>query len=115
MEMTSSNGITKQLLICEVLMLDKDGYPTDETLDKIKNWDPVDFHGLMEFIQKLWKYHDYFELEGNTARVSTGGWSGNESLLDAIPTIWKLFHKYSWRRGGHYVFTKNGRHPEGGK
>lgn len=86
-------------------MLDEDGYPTEETINKIKNWDPQDFRGLMEFMQKMWRWPSYFSLEGDVARVSTGGWSGHEEMIDVIPPVWRELYWYRTTRGGHYIFA----------
>lgn len=91
---------------------DADGYPTEATLEGIRTWRPpgasVDFKPLFEFLRQLWYYPEYFSLrlDGKTYDVSTGGWSGNESLIDALQhnrVCW-LLTWVSSRRGGHYVF-----------
>jgi hypothetical protein len=93
--------------------MDKDGYPDDEELNKISNWDAKDFIGLMEYIYDLWKYSDcgYWEkeelLDGNTYKISTGGWSGNEDIIEALirnHLFWMLYWRQS-KRGGHYIFS----------
>jgi len=102
---------------------DKDGYPTQETLDAIEKWPIATFADVKElfvYIEKAWKYHDWGwhaakrrtreSWKGAPLRrklqISTGGWSGNEDLISALQrnfVAWNL----SWmstRRGGHYVF-----------
>lgn len=34
-------------------------YPTDEQLEKIKEWDAADFHGLLAFIRPLWAFDSW--------------------------------------------------------
>ena len=95
--------------------LDDDGYPTDKALEKITNWDYKDTLGCFEFICSLWSYQNYYNTEKTTndfdspivrIKLSTGGWSGNESIINALEKnhiIWMT----SWfqsRRGGHYIF-----------
>ena len=100
---------------------DADGYPTTRTLRAIRTWpisQPSDAGVLLAFVQRAWKYPTYFtrsirrtrEWKGQplawTWSVSTGGWSGNESLIAAMERNW-MFWMLAWqssRRGGHYVF-----------
>lgn len=100
-------------------MLDKDGYPTEETLQKIRDWDMMDPWGVFEFIKKIWEYRDWgwtekhgkSEITGKSTikfYISTAGWSGNEDLIDALREsgegmIW-IISWISHRRGGHYEF-----------
>lgn len=97
---------------------DADGYPTDETLREIRHW-PVENSGeLMRYCARAWSYPDRFVRverpeedvlfrEGSEWwRVSTGGWSGNEDIIEAMRSnhpFW-LMCWFSSRRGGHYVF-----------
>jgi len=101
---------------------DADGYPTDETLDTIKAWPLADgLRELLAFVKAAWKYTDWGWGENDTVNdmdrpvrrysISTGGWSGNETLLDALrdnAIFWSLCWVQS-RRGGHYLFEVEGR------
>ena len=99
---------------------DKDGYPTEETLERIATW-PIetvaDMHAAMDFAGSAWSYPDRWETfeEINATnpaapervyRFSTGGWSGNESIVGAIERnlVLQMMGAYSWQRGGHYVY-----------
>lgn len=90
--------------------LDDDGYPTDAALKRIEQW-PVksrgDCEALMTFVHSLWNYpEDFYQSADGTWHVSTVGWSGNESLIDAMGrnfVFWSLCWKQA-RRGGHYEF-----------
>lgn len=100
-------------------MSDGDGYPTDEELEQIRTWDYRDPLGLMAFIRPLWEDHgrwaedtidDDTGLQGrglySRYLISTLGWSGNESLIEAMQEnamFWTLSW-YSSQRGGHYEF-----------
>jgi hypothetical protein len=88
---------------------DEDGYPTEELLDAITNWPhQKGFTALMEVIRRNWNWnHMMFEQEGNKYSCSTGGWSGNESLISALKANKDFFWTLCWvssRRGGHYEF-----------
>jgi len=103
--------------------MDSEGYPDEFELERIEKWDVNDFPELLNYIEDLHIYKDYIErrivkedykpyrplLEWH---FSTGGWSGNESLIYALLKNWmfKVMWYYSWRTGGHYVFRIN---PEG--
>lgn len=104
----------------EMDLLDEDGYPTDAALNVIKLWSWDDSKGWFEFIKSIWWMPDWGWHEKEEEHdwdkgkfvyryyVSTGGWSGNESIIRAMQEnhlLWKL-RWYSSKRGGHYVFVK---------
>lgn len=83
-------------------------YPTEGQLQALRDWPLNDPRGFLDFAQYLWWMQDWGwpELEGE---VSTGGWSGNEDIIDAMQEAQQglLWHQV-WRctrRGGHYVFS----------
>lgn len=89
---------------------DEDGYPTQEILAVIQGWQWGDAEGCFDFVRELWQYpHLWRESndgENRLFKISTGGWSGNESLISAMERnqmIWVLTWVSS-RRGGHYEF-----------
>ena len=97
-------------------LLDVDGYPTMETCYKIRSWPTDDFKGMMEFVKSIWKYSEYWSEketeEGTEYHLSTGGWSGNEDLIQAMGEngmFWILCWHQS-TRGGHFIFkvSENG-------
>ena len=111
--------------------LDDDGYPTEEALEVIRKWDFADetnheIHNLLDFVQRLWSYPDRFcwystayskeytkpdmsgkyKVKYRKLYLSTGGWSGNESVIDALQDNF-MFWAMCWaktERGGHYWF-----------
>lgn len=95
--------------------LDDDGYPTDEVLDKIKNWKfnsykAEEFLDFMEFVGKLWSYPERWSHNKvgdiHFFDISTGGWSGNESLISVMRENY-IFWGNCWvcsKRGGYYEF-----------
>ena len=87
-----------------------DGYPEEQELKKIKEWDYKDFPGLMGFVKGLWSYPQYWNethADNHTIyEISTGGWSGNEDLIAAL-MVNRMFWVVCWlssRRGGCYEF-----------
>lgn len=89
--------------------LDSGGYPTEETLERIKSWDVKDFVGLADFLCEAWWYPNRAFLSTSKdgrpmLHLSTGGWSGNEDMLGHLPKLWDLFYFHTHTRGGHYVY-----------
>lgn len=63
--------------------------------------------GLITFIKGLWKYPDYFVVKGKKTiklGLHTGGWSGNEDIIEALQENEMFFLLYWLKsvRGGHY-------------
>lgn len=97
-------------------MPDHDGYPTEEELDLIRKW-PHDARSWFEYIHECWHMAEWGweeeELQADPGdaeergyHISTGGWSGNEEIIDAMRAnrvLWGLTW-WSSRRGGHYEF-----------
>lgn len=85
----------------------EDGYPEEYELKKIEEWDYHDFPGLVEYVYDLWTYKHYWTNEGEGKyKISTGGWSGNESIIAALMEN-RMFWAVCWvssKRGGHYEF-----------
>ena len=89
-------------------------YPSDEQLDQITKWEfkaPGDFDRFMAFVKSIgnWWPQELFgwKQEGRDFWISTGGWSGNESILAAMEQN-MIFWMVCWQehaRGGHYKFT----------
>lgn len=99
-------------------LLDEDGYPTVPALDIIETWHWYDARGWFDFIKSIWWYpgwgwreidekHEYKpDTIAHRYYVSTGGWSGNESVISAMQRNHMMWHM-NWvqsRRGGHYIF-----------
>lgn len=100
------------------LTLDGDGYPTDETVLRVQQWSgkPAE---LLAAVRAVWRYADVgywteetvpHEVLSNSLThrysISTGGWSGNETLIGALQdnTMFWLFAWAQSNRGGHYIF-----------
>lgn len=96
--------------------LDPQGYPTEESLETIRTWVPNKTGTHQEFRDycgQLWHWPEMWDRERDTDSmdqeifsVVTGGWSGNESIIEAIQEntiMWTLLW-YQSTRGGHYLF-----------
>lgn len=89
-------------------MPDKDGYPTEEELSTIKNWDILKdgFDGLVDFIISIWWMSGWgVKVAKNKLWLHTGGWSGNEDIIATLQET--MFWTMAWQkseRGGHYYF-----------
>lgn len=101
------------------------GYPTDETLEAIKLWEPRDLQGLMDFIGNYFCHYGRITEKNFTDEFSqetfpifelaTGGWSGNESIIQYMKLnfcLWAL-HWESSHRGGLFRFRKPINHGTG--
>lgn len=89
--------------------MDEDGYPTEETLEKIKCWPHEDGRGLLEFVKSCWWHRDhYVREEDGFWRLDTVGWSGNEEIVNAMQEniTWWVTHWEMSRRGGHHTFSE---------
>lgn len=87
-------------------MPDQDGYPTDDELQRVRDWPADDPKGWMKYIRTIWHLADWgFHDKGDEWRVSTGGWSGNEEIIRVMQDTDLWFRVWeSTRRGGHYIF-----------
>jgi len=91
--------------------MDKDGYPTDDELETIRNWSHEGgFNQLMEYIREQWIWPHFIgcveEESKKIWHISTGGWSGHEDIMRALQdnfVFWTTCWLWS-KRGGHYKF-----------
>jgi len=84
-------------------------YPTKGQLTTIKEFDlakkPV--RELLDYIEPIWEYGDWgFIRTPHKLELHTGGWSGNEDIIEALHRNFLFWSMYWWnsRRGGHYIF-----------
>ena len=93
----------------------EDGYPTEETERLIRQFEG-DGRELLAAVREIWQHPTYWDeedgkdecLERPVRRyhVSTAGWSGNETLIEALRDHWIFWMRF-WvqeRVGGHYIF-----------
>jgi hypothetical protein len=91
------------------LQLDSEGYPTEESLNEIESFEVTDKDTAMELVNAIeeiwWKPSFGWHWRRGKLYLSTGGWSGNEDIINALSKnfFWTFFWKKS-RRGGHYIF-----------
>ena len=84
-------------------------YPSEEFLQKIRTYDvlengPCD---LIRIIKKEWQWTDYIRYypKTKTLKISTGGWSGNEDIIQALSENFMFLQFWvASVRGGHYTF-----------
>lgn len=94
-----------------MLYFDEDGYPTEEVLKHISTVRLDQSHKeMLDLVKNMWYYPDFvkvYEEEGDTYyRFATGGWSGNESLVNALQQnllFWGMCWEMS-KKGGVHVF-----------
>ncbi len=106
------------------MALDADGYPLEESLKAIENFDLLkglkekdripggnyneNLYELLRLVHGTWS-HTYGlmrVLKSGRLYLVTGGWSGNEDTLDALGRnglFWGQYF-YNHRRGGHWTF-----------
>lgn len=94
-------------------MINKDGYPTQDGLEAIKNFSghiatpgaKLDIETLLELLHVVWYFPDYIKRNGRQLELHTGGWSGNEEIISVLQEsmFWYLYWQKS-ERGGHYYF-----------
>lgn len=101
---------------------DDEGYPTEDALEIIELWHWDDIPGWFEFIKSIWHFNSWGWSTAEVRQphrgekivltkehsISTGGWSGNESIIRSMKKNDMMWH-LNWvssRRGGHYVFQE---------
>ena len=104
---------------------DEDGYPTEDTLNAIRIWPAMsakNLNDLLNFVAQTWHFKDFgvseelrpeelkmvsgIEPNAEYLRLATGGWSGNESLIDALhdnTVAWMCLWRLS-ACGGLHIF-----------
>jgi len=99
-------------------LLDSGGYPTKEWLAFLKSYQPDESLPIEYFIENVladgwwaasWGFTFHRKYKGiRKLELHTGGWSGNEEIIDIIKSNMWLTHfsmRYiKWTVGGHYYF-----------
>lgn len=90
----------------------EDGYPTQEALDYIRNWQVNGeywcksmYRELIDYVKSIWTYNDAIEEENGLLEIHTYGWSGNEDIIDELnkTDLWLMKFRAK-QSGGHYYF-----------
>jgi hypothetical protein len=112
---------------CLADTLDEDQYPTDETLEVIAKWDVLhDADNFLQQLKSVWAYDSFVlsdtppkEVEALLSmfdetkdltdyrwlRLATAGWSGNESILQAMERNFSMqIHWYMSMCGGLVIY-----------
>ena len=94
--------------------IDAEGYPTQEALDMITNWEikkRSDYHTLMAFVKSMWAYAPMaFRKYRERYTLITLGWSGNENIIGALHDnfVFKAVCWESSQRGGRHCYEPMG-------
>jgi len=90
-------------------MLDSKDYPTEEELNLLLEYGkkPIENREkVINLLTSIWHLGNWGLIIGkNTLELHTGGWSGNEQIIDVLSQT--LFWKMYWRKseaGGHHYF-----------
>ena len=100
------------------VLLDVNGYPTEEWLQFLRGYQPYDSMPLLKFVSEIlpkgwymadWGFVLHRKYKGKIKlELHTGGWSGNEEVISAIlSNIWLTHFQMQyvmWKAGGHYYF-----------
>lgn len=78
-------------------------------MKKIREWDYRDMVGLCQFVCDLWYYKDWatYNKKSGRLRLATGGWSGNEEIVQALHEN-QIFQATCWemsKRGGLTIYV----------
>ena len=97
-------------------MLDDQGYPLQESLDALKEFDLLtgSLENFLDLLYETWNYADSggFRIGRRSLQLNTGGWSGNEEVIKNLSSnfvFWACFWQSSLR-GGRYNFRFEGRY-----
>jgi hypothetical protein len=93
--------------------MDADGYPTDEELQRIRDWPFADIDQVFAYVKSLWHWGVPPEWERDgVLYLATGGWSGNEDIINAMMNNIAIASRWicSARGGAHEFELTNGYH-----
>lgn len=95
----------------EQSLLDEDGYPTQWAYHRIAQGPWARMQDVFDFIERIWCFGSmgFFRKEAQDGGVrywlSTAGWAGNETLIEAMKQNFVLWSTWEQtRKGGHYEF-----------
>jgi hypothetical protein len=84
-------------------------YPTKSQIQYIIQYD-INYNPvceLLDYIESLWHWTEYFKRTKHTLSLCTGGWSGNEDIIAALQDNFLFWTMYwdSTHSGGEYKFN----------
>jgi hypothetical protein len=92
--------------------IDSDGYPTPDSVAEVEGWELEDgeMSALLDAVADYFNDCGYGRARrrGNVWRFATGGWSGCEELIGALPAIVVAVAWRSSHRGGLHVYALDG-------
>jgi hypothetical protein len=90
---------------------DRDGYPIEEDMEALRNWSgPVEeVDDVLDAVGDYLKECGYgsakrYPKDGTEWRFATGGWSGCEEVIGAIPLLVQSLAWRSSHRGGLHIY-----------
>jgi len=109
---------TNPKLLPPDVLLDVNGYPTEEWLQYIRSYQPDDSVPLLKFVSEIlpkgwymaeWGFVLHRKYKGKRKfELHSGGWGGNELVISAIKSNKYLTHYkmklVMCKAGGHYYF-----------
>lgn len=94
-------------------LMDEDEYPTDEELEALTRLEGTPRQFVDEVV-RMWEYPNYatvttikddFDRHVLQLRLATGGWSGNESIVEAIDaSMFRILWWHLSQRGGLHIY-----------
>lgn len=82
-------------------------YPSKAQLETIRTWSTPDYEALLEYVKDAFSTYGRAERKKDgTWEFATGGWSGNEEIIDALSDnglAWSMLWRSS-HRGGLFIF-----------
>jgi len=87
---------------------DRDGYPIEEDVEALRAWSgPVEeVSAVLDAVGEYLEACGFgsFEKMGDYWRFATGGWSGCEEVIGAIPPLVEAIAWRSSHRGGLHIY-----------
>lgn len=99
-------------MTCDLTEFYDGGYLSVKGLEIIENWPIEESDTLLDSIKPVWMHSDcgcwHKYQERKLYRIATGGWSGNEDIIEALSKTQDGIWWHMWwimsKRGGLYIF-----------
>ena len=92
-------------------------YPTELALNTLRGWHirgHDDIVRALEFARSIWHWPEFATRDGDTWTFVTGGWPGNEDIIEAMADN-KVLDLAAWKLseyGGRHVYQIKGDHDD---